>query len=167
MGLEKNVVSDIQNMMIKNKYILAFLGILMLSGIAATCQISDNQLWTRATLKFRVNKNLRFDVEEQARFKNDISRLKITLTEGSIVYDLTKRSLLKVTSDISAIHIPTTATGIRVTFPMTFPKKVSRLTLNTGCAFKEILRNIPVNQAVISEINSVSIIIFPNLLILP
>jgi hypothetical protein len=95
MGLEKNVVSDIQNMMIKNKYILAFLGILMLSGIAATCQISDNQLWTRATLKFRVNKNLRFDVEEQARFNNDISRLKITLTEGSIVYDLTKKITVK------------------------------------------------------------------------
>ncbi len=84
-------------MMIRNKYFLVFLGVAVLTFSSASCQISDNQLWTGATLKFRMNKKLRFDIEEQMRFNNDISRLNVTLTEGSILYDLTKRISLKGT----------------------------------------------------------------------
>ncbi len=83
--------------MIKYKYIIVFAGYLFLSGLNAVCQISDNQLWSGATLKLRVTKKLRFDFEEQVRFDNDISRLHATLTEGNILYNLTKRIRLKST----------------------------------------------------------------------
>ena len=81
--------------MIRNKYFLALLSGIVLICFSAKGQISDNQLWTGATLKFRINKKLRFDIEEQARFNNDISRLNITFTEGSILYKLTKSISIK------------------------------------------------------------------------
>ena len=82
-------------MMTKNKYFLTLLCGFVLICHSATGQISDNQLWTGATLKFRINKKLRFDIEEQARFNNDISRLNVTLTEGSILYELANRISIK------------------------------------------------------------------------
>ena len=81
--------------MIKNKYFITLVGSILLISAAGFGQISDNQLWTGATLKFRINKKLRFDMEEQVRFNNDISRLNITFTEASILYDLTKRISIK------------------------------------------------------------------------
>ena len=78
-----------------NKYFLAFLCGVVLICSSAAGQTSDNQLWSGATLKLRMNKKLRFDIEEQVRFNNDISRLNITFTEGSILYDLTKRISFK------------------------------------------------------------------------
>ena len=90
-----NAISDIRNTMIKNKFLIAFLGIVILISSSAMGQISDDQLWTGAKLRLRMNKKLRFDIEEQVRFNNDISRLNVTFTEGSILYEITKRISIK------------------------------------------------------------------------
>ncbi len=78
-----------------NKYFLISLFGVLLIFSPAKGQISDNHLWTGATFKFRVNKKLRLDIEEQVRFNNDISRLNTLFTEGSILYDLTKSIRVK------------------------------------------------------------------------
>ena len=82
-------------MMIKIKLSTALLGIAILICSSAMGQISDNHLWTGAKLRFRMNKKLRFDIEEQVRFNNDVSKLNITFTEGSILYEFTKRISIK------------------------------------------------------------------------
>ena len=114
MRLEKSVVSDIQNMMIKHRYIPVLTGFLLLCGVNAAGQIADNQLWSGATLKLGISKKLRFDIEEQVRFNNDISKLNITLTEGSILYDLTKKISLKGT--FRYIFDPNSHNAQRITF---------------------------------------------------
>ncbi|HJX72028.1 MAG TPA: DUF2490 domain-containing protein, partial [Bacteroidales bacterium] len=81
--------------MMKNKYVITLLGSIALSCLSALGQISDNQLWTWATFRLRINKEMRFDVEEQFRFDNDISRLNIAYTEGGILYELTKHISFK------------------------------------------------------------------------
>ena len=81
----------------KYKYIFVLAGCLLFNTASSIGQIADNQLWSRATLKLNVTKKLRFDLEEQLRYDKDISRLNVTLTEGSILYDLTKRIRLKST----------------------------------------------------------------------
>lgn len=79
----------------KYKYIFVLAGCLFFNIVGAIGQIADNQLWSGATLKLGISKKLRFDIEEQVRFSNDISRLNITYTEGAILYDLTKKIRLK------------------------------------------------------------------------
>lgn len=81
--------------MINKKYFLALAGGLTLACLVSFGQESDNQLWTGATMKFRLNKKLRFDLEEQARFNNNISKLNITYTEGGMKYDLNNHISLK------------------------------------------------------------------------
>lgn len=69
---------------------LAFTISLVLSCLYTFSQVSDNELWTSATFKLRVNKQLRFEIEEQTRFNNNISRLNTAFTEGGMRYRFNK-----------------------------------------------------------------------------
>ncbi|MBN2213274.1 MAG: DUF2490 domain-containing protein [Bacteroidales bacterium] len=84
-------------MTVKYKYISVLAGCLIFNMMSIIGQIHDNQLWSGATLKISISRKLRFDIEEQVRYNKNISKLNVALTEGSIVYDLTKKTSFKST----------------------------------------------------------------------
>lgn len=53
-------------------------------------KLPDAELWTGATWKLRLNKEFRVEFEEQIRFNNNISTLKMTITEFGLRYRLNK-----------------------------------------------------------------------------
>ncbi len=84
---------DIRDMMMYKCWF--FILFIVLTCFRTFTQPADNLLWTGVTIKADLSKKFRVNVEEQARFDNNISHLNITLTEAGLRYELTKRIDLK------------------------------------------------------------------------
>ncbi|MFO7657463.1 MAG: DUF2490 domain-containing protein [Bacteroidales bacterium] len=81
-------------MMNKRRFFL-LPGLIFITCFVGFSQVKDNELWSGATFKLDINKDLRVDVEEQARFNNNISQIKVLITEAGVLYDLNKRFRVK------------------------------------------------------------------------
>ncbi len=82
-------------MMMNKQRILALIGGIAISCLFTLAQKSENNLWTSGVVKLKVNKQLRFDLEEQTRFDKDITRLHAVITEGGALYELNKHFSVK------------------------------------------------------------------------
>jgi len=57
---------------------------------------TDFELWTGASVKLKLNKRFKVDVEQQVRFNDTISSLKKTFTELGLKYQMNKSIAFKV-----------------------------------------------------------------------
>ena len=82
-------------MMMNKRRILALIVGVGISCLLTFAQESENNLWTSGVLNLKINKQLRFEFEEQTRFDNNITRLHAVITEGGLRYALNKHFDLK------------------------------------------------------------------------
>ncbi|MBN2613645.1 MAG: DUF2490 domain-containing protein [Bacteroidales bacterium] len=82
-------------MMISKRRIFSLAGLLFIACHFGFSQKKDKELWSGATFKLDINKDLRVDVEEQVRFNNNISRMNVLISEAGVLYDLNKHFSVK------------------------------------------------------------------------
>ncbi len=127
-------IIKIKNMKHYLFFFFAILLTILISNNSFSQTITDNQLWSGASAKLKLNKKFSISLAEQFRFKNNISTKKLSFTEMGIKYKLNKH--FSFATKYRYVAIPIKKNKRRISFDVYYSWKKKNFPLSLKYRFR-------------------------------